>query len=163
MVIPTGVAFGPKSTASTRRSRMATIFFTLIKRASLAHGATFFPPRQVAFTRRFGEIAYNLFGDRWDVEGDPEIVVVCRSHQEREGRPASGAAKTGTTTWATPFGRRAGQCLTPKRFPTLHGLPLGDTEFAATGLYAVLAARWATSDLVGRKRRPGLRSITTHQ
>jgi hypothetical protein len=29
-----------------------------------------------AFTRRFGEIEFNIFGERWSVPGSPEIVVV---------------------------------------------------------------------------------------
>ena len=55
------------------------------------HGVIFFrdqhitPPQQVAFTRRFGEIEFNIFGERWSVPGSPEIVVV--SNITEDGRP----------------------------------------------------------------------------
>jgi hypothetical protein len=39
----------------------------------------------VAFTRRFGEIEFNIFGERWSVPGSPEIVVV--SNVNEDGRP----------------------------------------------------------------------------
>ena len=56
--------------------------FAAIERAYNDHGVIFFrdqlitPPQQVAFTRRFGEIEFNIFGERWSVPGSPEIVVV---------------------------------------------------------------------------------------
>ncbi len=34
------------------------------------------PEQQVTFTRRFGQIEFNIFGERWSVPGRPEIVVV---------------------------------------------------------------------------------------
>ena len=43
------------------------------------------PQQQVAFTRRFGEIEFNIFGERWSVPGAPEIVVV--SNITEDGRP----------------------------------------------------------------------------
>jgi hypothetical protein len=43
------------------------------------------PPQQVAFTRCFGEIEFNIFGERWSVSGSPEIVVV--SNVTEDGRP----------------------------------------------------------------------------
>jgi taurine dioxygenase len=41
--------------------------------------------QQVAFTRRFGEIEFNVFGERWSVPGSPEILVV--SNATEHGRP----------------------------------------------------------------------------
>src|SRR6478735_470084 len=43
------------------------------------------PPQQVALTRRFGEIEFNIFGERWSVPGSPEIVVV--SNVTEAGQP----------------------------------------------------------------------------
>jgi len=65
--------------------------FAAIERAYDEHGVIFFrnqritPPQQVAFTRRFGEIEFNIFGERWSVPGSPEIVVV--SNITEDGRP----------------------------------------------------------------------------
>ena len=39
----------------------------------------------MAFTRRFGEIEFNIFGERSSVPGSPEIVVV--SNVTEDGRP----------------------------------------------------------------------------
>ena len=65
--------------------------FAAIERAYNDHGIIFFrdqhitPPQQVAFTRRFGEIEFNIFVERWSVPGSPEIVVV--SNVTEDGRP----------------------------------------------------------------------------
>ena len=64
--------------------------FAAINRAYNDHGVIFFrdqhisPAQQVAFTRRFGEIEFNIFGERWSVPGNPEIVVV--SNVTEDGR-----------------------------------------------------------------------------
>ena len=65
--------------------------FAAIERAYDDHAVIFFrdqhitPPQQVAFTRRFGEIEFNIFGERWSVPSSPEIVVV--SNVTEDGRP----------------------------------------------------------------------------
>jgi alpha-ketoglutarate-dependent taurine dioxygenase len=65
--------------------------FAAIERAYDEYGVIFFrgqritPPQQVAFTRRFGAIEFNIFGERWSVPGSPEIVVV--SNITEDGRP----------------------------------------------------------------------------
>jgi alpha-ketoglutarate-dependent taurine dioxygenase len=49
--------------------------FAAIERAYNDHAVIFFrdqhitPPQQVTFTRRFGEIEFNIFGERWSVQG----------------------------------------------------------------------------------------------
>jgi taurine dioxygenase len=97
--------------------------FAAIERAYNQYGVIFFrdqhitPSQQVAFTRRFGEIEFNIFGERWSVPGSPEIVVVSSP------RPASRSvcvapARTGTATCATRLGRRAGRCFTRSKSPT---------------------------------------------
>src|SRR5262245_33462451 len=62
-----------------------------IERAYNEYGVIFFrgqtitPAQQVAFTRRFGDIEFNIFGERWSVPGTPEIVVL--SNITDAGRP----------------------------------------------------------------------------
>ena len=69
------------------------------------------PPQQVAFTRRFGEIEFNIFGERWSVPGSPEIVVV--SNVTEDGRPI-GVRRAGEN-WHSDMccasRRRAGRCF----------------------------------------------------
>ena len=54
-----------------------------------AHSVIFFrdqritPPQQVAFTRRFGEIDFNVFGERWSVPGSPGDRSRLQRHRRR--------------------------------------------------------------------------------
>ena len=94
------------------------------------------PPQQVAFTRRFGEIEFNIFGERWSVPGSPEIVVV--SNVTEDGRPI-GVRRAGEN-WHSDMCYTArpprGTMLYALEIPDLFGLTLGDTEFASA------AAAW---------------------
>ena len=81
-VIPTGAALGAEIRGINLPKPLDDATFAAIDRAYYDHGVIFFrdqqitPPQQVAFTRRFGEIEFNIFGERWSVPGSPEIVVV---------------------------------------------------------------------------------------
>jgi len=94
------------------------------------------PPQQVASTCRFGEIEFNIFGERWSVPGSPEIVVV--SNVTEDGRPI-GVRRAGEN-WHSDmcYASRPprGTMLYALEIPELFGLALGDTEFAGT------AAAW---------------------
>ena len=79
--------------------------FAAVERAYDEHGVIFFrdqritPEQQVAFTRRFGEIAFNIFGERWGVPGNPEMVVV--SNITEDGKPI-GIRRAGETEIIQP-------------------------------------------------------------
>ena len=141
--------------------------FTAIERAYDEYGVIFFrdqhitPQQQVAFTRRFGDIAHNIFGERWSVEGSPEIVVV--SNITESGQPI-GIRRAGEN-WHSDMCYTArpprGTMLHAIEVPTIFGLPLGDTEFASTAaawdalpepMRRFLEGRRATFDFTGRKR-----------
>jgi taurine dioxygenase len=166
-VIPTGAALGAEIRGVDLAQPLGDNVFAVIERAYDEHGVIFFrdqrltPPQQVAFTRRFGEIDFNIFGERWSVPGSPEIVVVSNVTEDEK-----------------PIGvRRAGEnwhsdmCYTPRpprgtmlyahETPVLHGLPVGDTEFASAAaawdalpdtMKQFLEGRRAVFDFVGRKR-----------
>ena len=166
-VIPTGAALGAEIRGVDLSQPLGDNVFAVIERAYDEHGVIFFrnqrltPPQQVAFTRRFGEIEFNIFGERWSVPGSPEIVVVSNVTEDEK-----------------PIGvRRAGEnwhsdmCYTPRpprgtmlyahETPVLHDLPLGDTEFASAAaawdalpdtMKQFLEGRRAVFDFVGRKR-----------
>lgn len=115
----------------------------------------------MAFTRRFGEIEFNIFGERWSVPGSPEIVVV--SNVTEDGRPI-GVRRAGEN-WHSDmcYASRPprGTMLYALEIPELFGLALGDTEFASTAAAwdALLArmrqhldGRRAVFDFAGRKR-----------
>jgi len=81
-VIPTGAALGAEIRGVDLARPIDDKTFAAIERAYNDHAVIFFrdqhitPSQQVAFTRRFGEIEFNIFGERWSVPGSPEIVVV---------------------------------------------------------------------------------------
>jgi taurine dioxygenase len=119
------------------------------------------PEQQVAFTRRFGAIEFNIFGERWSVPGAPEIVVV--SNLTEDGKPI-GIRRAGEN-WHSDMCYTArpprGTILYACEIPELYGLPLGDTEFAsAAAAYDALpramkeriAGRRAVFDFAARKR-----------
>ena len=90
-IIPTGAALGAEIRGVDLARPIDDEMFAAIERAYNDHGVIFFrdqhitPPRQVAFTRCFGEIEFNIFVERWSVPGSPEIVVV--SNVTEDGRP----------------------------------------------------------------------------
>ncbi len=166
-VIPTGAALGAEIRGVDLSQPLGDNVFALIERTYDEHGVIFFrdqkvtPQQQVAFTRRFGEIEFNIFGERWSVPGSPEIVVV--SNVTEDERPV-GVRRAGEN-WHSDMCYTArpprGTMLYALETPDLHGLPLGDTEFASAAaawdalpetMKNFLGTRRAIFDFVGRKR-----------
>src|ERR1700730_17950046 len=141
-IIPTGAALGAEIRAVDLASPLDDATFLAIERTYNEYGVIFFrdqdiaPPQQVAFTRRFGEIEFNIFGERWSVSGSPEIVVV--SNVTDDGQPI-GVRRAGEN-WHSDMCYAArpprGTMLYALEIPDLFGLSLGDTEFASA------AAAW---------------------
>lgn len=166
-IIPTGAALGAEIRGVDLAEPLDDASFAAIERAYDEYGVIFFrdqritPSQQVGFTRRFGEIEFNIFGERWSVPDSPEIVVV--SNVTEDGRPI-GVRRAGEN-WHSDMCYTArpprGTMLHALEIPELHGLPLGDTEFASAAaawdalpeaLQQRLAGRRATFDFTGRKR-----------
>ena len=166
-IIPTGAALGAEIRAVDLAKPVDDATFAVIEQTYNECGVIFFrgqqitPPQQVAFTRRFGEIEFNIFGERWSVSGSPEIVVV--SNVTEDGRPI-GVRRAGEN-WHSDMCYTArpprGTMLYALEIPKLFGLPLGDTEFAsAAAAWDALAeplrqqseGRRAVFDFTGRKR-----------
>jgi taurine dioxygenase len=166
-VIPTGAVLGAEVRGVDLAEPLDNITFAAIERAFDEHGVIFFrdqhitPPQQVAFTRRFGDIEFNIFGERWSVPGSPEIVVV--SNITEDGRPI-GVRRAGEN-WHSDmcYAPRPprGTMLYALEVPDMFGLTLGDTEFASAAaawdalpeaLRRKLDGRRAIFDFCGRKR-----------
>ena len=166
-IIPTGAALGVEIRGIDLSQPLGDNAFALIERAYDEHGVIFFrdqhitPPQQVAFTRRFGEIEFNIFSERWSVAGSPEIVVV--SNVTEDNKPI-GVRRAGEN-WHSDMCYTArpprGTMLYAHEIPDLFGLPLGDTEFASAAaawsalpetMQQFLDGRRATFDFQGRKR-----------
>jgi taurine dioxygenase len=166
-IIPTGAAVGAEIRGVDLSQPFGDNVFAQIEHAYDEHGVVFFrnqriaPEQQVAFTRRFGEIEFNIFGERWSVPGCPEIVVV--SNITDDGKPI-GIRRAGEN-WHSDMCYAArpprGTMLYAREIPTLHGLPLGDTEFASAAaawdalpaaLRNFLAGKRAMFDFSARKR-----------
>src|SRR5262245_66184161 len=137
-IIPTGAAVGAEIRGVDLSLPLDDATFAVIERTYNEYGVIFFrgqqitPQQQVAFTRRFGEIEFNVFGERWSVPGSPEIVVV--SNVTEDGRPI-GVRRAGEN-WHSDMCYTArpprGTMLYAIEVPELRGLSLGDTEFAST-------------------------------
>ena len=166
-VVPAGAALGAEIRGVDLADPIDDATFAAIERAYDAHGVIFFrgqritPPEQVAFTRRFGAIEFNVFGERWSVPGSPEIVVV--SNITEDGRPI-GVRRAGEN-WHSDMCYAArpprGTMLYALEVPELFGLTLGDTEFASAAaawdalpdaIRQRLEGRQAIFDFCGRKR-----------
>jgi taurine dioxygenase len=166
-IIPTGAALGAEIRGVDLAKPIDDATFAMIERVYNEHGVIFFrgqqitPQQQVAFTRRFGEIEFNIFGERWSVSGSPEIVVV--SNVTEDGRPI-GVRRAGEN-WHSDMCYTArpprGTMLYALEIPDLFGLPLGDTEFASVAaawdalpepLRQQIEGRRAVFDFTGRKR-----------
>ena len=166
-VIPTGAALGAEIRGVDLAKPIDDDTFAVIERTYNEYGVIFFrgqqitPQQQVAFTRRFGEIEFNIFGERWSVSGSPEIVVV--SNVTENGRPL-GVRRAGEN-WHSDMCYTArpprGTMLYALEIPDLFGLPLGDTEFASAAaawdalperLRRQIEGRRAVFDFTGRKR-----------
>ena len=166
-IVPTGAPLGAEIRGVDLSQPLGDNVFATIERAYNEHGVIFFrdqhitPPQQVAFTRRFGDIEFNIFAERWSVPGSPEIVVV--SNIAEDGKPIG--IKRAGENWHSDMCYTArpprGTMLHAIEIPLLHGMPLGDTEFASAALaYDELPealrqrieGRTAIFDFKGRKR-----------
>ena len=166
-VIPNGAAVGAEIRGVNLAHPVDDATFAVIEKAYDTHGVIFFrgqcvtPSQQVAFTRRFGEIEFNIFGERWGVPDNPEIVVV--SNIMDENRPV-GVRRAGEN-WHSDMCYTArpprGTMLYAIEIPALHGLTLGDTEFASAQaawealpdpMRCRIEGRRALFDFTGRKR-----------
>ena len=162
-VIPTGAVLGAEIRGVDSPARSTTPRSPRSSGPTTTHGVIFFrdqritPAQQVAFTRRFGEIEFNIFGERWSVPGSPEIVVV--SNITEDGRPI-GVRRAGEN-WHSDMCYTArpprGTMLYALEIPDLYGLPLGDTEFASA------AAAWdALPEAHAAKHRRAARRVRLH-
>ena len=166
-ILPTGAVLGAEIRGLDLAQPMDDRTFEAVDDAFASYGVIFFrnqritPQQQVAFTRRFGAIEFNIFGERWSVPGAPEIVVV--SNVTENGKPV-GVRRAGEN-WHSDMCYTArpprGTMLYAIETPALHGLPLGDTEFASTAaawdalpddLRRRVEGRRAVFDFTGRKR-----------
>jgi len=166
-IIPSGTALAAEIAGVDLSEPIDDRTFAAIEGAYNEHGVVFFrsqritPEQHVAFTRRFGEIEFNIFGERWSVPGCPEIVVV--SNITEDGKPI-GIRRAGEN-WHSDMCYAArpprGTILYAIETPELHGLPLGDTEFASAAaawdalpdsLRRCIEGRRAVFDFTGRKR-----------
>jgi taurine dioxygenase len=166
-VIPTAAALGAEIGGVDLSEPLDHATFAAIERAYNEYGVIFFraqsitPGQHVAFTRRFGQIEFNIFGERWSVPDHPEIVVL--SNITEGGKP-TGVRRAGEN-WHSDMCYTAkpprGTILRAIEVPELHGLPLGDTEFASAAaawdalpeaMKRTLEGRQAVFDFRARKR-----------
>lgn len=166
-IVPTGAAVGAEIRGVDLSRPLNDATFAVIDDAYNTYGVIFFrdqrvtPPQQVDLTRRFGDIEFNIFSERWSVPGNPEIVVV--SNITADGQPVG--IKRAGENWHSDMCYTArpprGTMLYALEVPDLFGLTLGDTEFASAAaawdslpeaLRHRIEGRHAVFDFTGRKR-----------
>ena len=95
-IIPTAAVLGAEIAGVDLSRHLDDATFTAIERAYDEYGVIFFagsrfPRQQVALVRRFGD-RINIFGERWSVPGNPEIVVLSNI---TEGGQPTGVRRAG--------------------------------------------------------------------
>ena len=158
-IVPTSAPVGAEIRGVDLSVPLDEAVFAEIDRAYNQYGVIFFrdqriaPPQQVDFTRRFGQIEFNIFSERWSVPGNPEIVVV--SNITEDAKPIG--IKRAGENWHSDMCYTArpprGTMLYALEIPDLFGLTLGDTEFASA------AAAWDSLPDQIRHRIEGRRAI----
>jgi len=146
-VIPTGAVLGAEIAGVDLSRQLDSATFAAIERAYDEYGVIFFrgqsitPAQQVAFTRRFGEIEFNIFGERWSVPSHPEIVVL--SNVTEGGRP-TGVRRAGEN-WHSDM------CYTarPPRGTILYAIEYPRAARASAGRHRVRQRRGGLGCLAG--------------
>ena len=112
--------------------------FGAVDDAFNAHGVVFFrnqsvtPDGLLSFTKRFGDLQFNIFGEDHGLDDHPGIVVISNV---KEGDREIGVKQAGAR-WHSDMCYSAkpprGTILCAREVPRQDGLALGDTCFAAT-------------------------------
>jgi taurine dioxygenase len=166
-IIPTGAALAAEIRGLDLSEPMDDRTFAVIEHAYNEYGVIFFrhqritPEQQVKFTRRFGEIEFNIFGERWSVPGCPEIVILSNITSDEKPIGVRRAGENWHSDMCYTARPPRGTMLYALETPQLYGLPLGDTEFASAAaawdalpgtMQQFLNGRRAVFDFRGRKR-----------
>ncbi len=168
---PTGLPVGAEIHGVDLSDGMDASTFEVIEQALNEHGVIFFrdqdlsPTGLLAFTRRFGDLELNTFGENYGLPDHPGVVVI--SNVEEDGREIG--VKAAGDRWHSDMCYTAkpprGTILCAREAPVLDGLALGDTCFAATHeaydrLPAAMKRRLdglkATFDFAGRVRQTAI-------
>ena len=158
-VIPTKAAVGAEIQGVDLSENLDPEVFGAIDNAFNQHGVVFFrdqnlaPEQLLDFTRRFGDLHLNVFGETLGLPDHPGIVLI--SNVEENGREIG--VKGAGNNWHSDMCYTAkpprGTILHAHEVPEQHGLPLGDTCFAATH-----AAYDALPDTM-KRRLDGLKAV----
>ena len=156
---PTGAGAGAEVVGVDLSQRLDDAAFDAIQRAFDEHGVAVFrnqnltPGQQIAFSRRFGEVDFNHNSKIFGLPDHPELYII--SNITENGRPI-GTRRAGET-WHSDmcYAKRPARAtmLYAVEVPELHGLTLGDTEFANA------AAAWDALPDAMQRRLDGLEAV----
>lgn len=158
-VVTTGAGLGAEIRGVDLAHPIDGATFAVIEKTFDEHGVIFFrgqritPAQQVAFSANFGEVAINHNGNKYGIEGNPEIYII--SNATENGRPI-GIRRAGES-WHSDMNyiKRPARAtmLYAVEVPELHGLTLGDTEFANA------AAAWDALPDPMKRKIEGLKAV----
>ena len=166
-VIQTDAPVGAEIRGVDLSQSLGDNIFGAVEDAYNEHGVIFFrnqsitPEGLLAFTKRLGDLQFNVFGEDHGLDGHPGVVLI--SNIEEDGRDIG--VKRAGMRWHSDMCYTAnpprGTILCAREIPRQDGLTLGDTCFAATNaayddlpnaMKDRLAGRRAEFDFAGRKR-----------
>jgi taurine dioxygenase len=166
-ILPAGAPVGAEIRGVDLSQSMGDAAFEAVETAFNEHGVVFFrgqslsPEGLLGLTGRFGEIAFNVFGEDHGLPDYPGVVLI--SNIEEDGRDIG--VKRAGARWHSDMCYSAkpprGTILCAREVPEQDGLVLGDTCFAATHtayddlpdeLKAQIEGRKAIFDFAGRER-----------
>lgn len=165
--IPTDAPVGAEIRGVDLSRELDDETFGTVEQAFNAHGVIYFrnqdlsPDGLLGFTKRFGELAFNVFGEDHGLPGHPGVVVI--SNVEEKGRDIG--VRAAGARWHSDMCYTAnpprGTILCAREVPVRDGLTLGDTCFAAAHvayddlpdeMKAQIDGLEAVFDFAGRKR-----------
>lgn len=137
-IVPTDAPVGAEILGVNLSQPLGDNIFGAVEDAFNEHGVIFFrkqsitPDDLLAFTRRFGDLQLNIFGEEHGLDAHPGVVVI--SNVVEDGRDIG--VKRAGARWHSDMCYTAqpprGTILCAREVPQQDGLTLGDTCFAAT-------------------------------
>ncbi|PON15958.1 taurine dioxygenase [Candidatus Entotheonella serta] len=166
-ILPTRAAVGAEIRGVDLAKPISSTDFEAIENAFNEHGVIFFrdqtltPAQQLDFTRRFGDLALNTFGDSHGLPDAPGIVVISNVVQDGRNIGVRRAGDAWHSDMCYTVNPPRGTMLYAHKVPVQDGLTLGDTCFAsAAAAYTALPTETkqriegfeAIFNFAGRKR-----------
>lgn len=136
--IPTDAPVGAEVRGVDLSQPLGDNIFGVVENAFNEHGVIFFrdqsmsPESLLAFTKRFGDLQFNVFGEDHGLDEHPGLVVISNIVEEGRNIGVKRAGQRWHSDMCYSANPPRGTILCAREVPQQDGLTLGDTCFAAT-------------------------------